>query len=68
MKKSNKKEDNEDEPERFKRKDEGALAEHITAVHGLTTVEDLNLELSDMSLAAYKFSFTIISLNLMSVT
>ena len=42
MKKSKKKEDTEDEPEKFRRKDEGALAEHLKAVHGLTTVEDFN--------------------------
>ena len=38
MKKSKKTEDNEEEPERFKRKDEGALAlaEQLKAVHGLT--------------------------------
>ena len=42
MKKSKKKEDTEDEPEKFRRKDEGALAEHLKAVHGLATVEDFN--------------------------
>ena len=51
MKNSKKTEDNEDEPERFRRKDEGALAEHLKAVHGLTTVDDFN--------RSYKFNIIV---------
>ena len=64
IKKRKKKEDNEDKPERFRRKDEGVLAEHLKVVHSLTIVEDfdrsykftiLKFDVSNLDLAEQKW-------------